>query len=367
LDIPCLGIKFLDYNGYMKSQEVTQFLSILQGHFTYDNVLLVLDSGAQQFVENPETLNKGYFGSSITIVSTENIDEFKQKGQVSLLRGRSLTALVIFTKNILPFFDYLALDHVWNPRQLLLMSLNAIVGTTDILRHDVVQRSEKITLFQRKELFYGPKYFLYTMIPFEKHNAKEATKKWFGTWTGATTFLTEEALFPERFRNFEGVSLYLSSWCDDYPYLYRHNVTCTGSNIELLNMIASKLNFTYVVQDTPADEIWGSKENGTWTGMYGDLLYQNKNLAINSIFLRADVYQDFDYTVPYISAGFGIALRKPKSLPQWQGLFRPFTLSMWFATAVTVLFVTSTLTLILHVLSVGQESSRMFLMVRKLN
>lgn len=84
-----------------------------------------------------------------------------------------------------------------------------------------------------------------------------------------------------RYDNFDGAVLHIGSWCDDYPFLYPEASLqkimggkekeeqgellgeCVGSNIDLLDIIASKLNFSYTVQMEPADYNWGFRENGT--------------------------------------------------------------------------------------------------------
>lgn len=136
-------------------------------------------------------------------------------------------------------------------------------------------------------------------------------------------------LFPIRYDSFDGTHLHLGSWCDDYPFLYPEASLrkivgeeelpgdCVGSNLDLLDIIASKLNFSYSVQMEPADYKWGFKENGTWNGMLGDLTYNNKDLVINSFLLRHDILDDFDISYQYQMESIVFLLAIPQTVPQW--------------------------------------------------
>lgn len=48
---------------------------------------------------------------------------------------------------------------------------------------------------------------------------------------------------------------------------------------------------------------WGNWENGSWTGMLGDLYREVKNLTVNIISLSPRRAQYFDISVPFYNEG----------------------------------------------------------------
>ncbi|XP_066981968.1 glutamate receptor ionotropic, delta-2-like [Macrobrachium rosenbergii] len=203
------------------------------------------------------------------------------------------------------------------------LDLNQILFDTEgeLLQHDAIQRSEKIAL------------------------------------------LEEGISNKTRFENFDGAMLYLGSWCDDFPFLYPVGGGCAGISLDLLDIMAKKLNFTYDVQMETADHKWGSKENGTWTGMLGDLVYNSKDLVVNYFLATEGRSADFDSTYAYYSEGFGFALKNPLPKPKWPGLLYPFSGAMWLLVLSTVAFTAFLLTVFLTFMPEQQKPGMAFLLI----
>ena len=85
-------------------------------------------------------------------------------------------------------------------------------------------------------------------------------------------------IFPNLQYGFNGDRLKLCTvpW---QPFIVKEiNGTYTGDYIELLDMIASELNFTFTAYE-PEDGQYGNDQNGEWTGMVHELIDKNADIA----------------------------------------------------------------------------------------
>ncbi|XP_071519963.1 ionotropic receptor 21a-like [Panulirus ornatus] len=92
-------------------------------------------------------------------------------------------------------------------------------------------------------------------------------------------------------------------------------------------------------------------ENGSWTGMLGDVYRGEKQMTINYFTVTRQRAQDFDFSVSYFTEGcwvswpiihrFGITLLVPVPYPRWTSVVRPFTGPVWAATAGLLLLATA--------------------------
>ncbi|XP_064114947.1 glutamate receptor ionotropic, kainate glr-3-like [Macrobrachium nipponense] len=172
-----------------------------------------------------------------------------------------------------------------------------------------------------------------------------------GTWSPSST-LTWSDLFVDRFPSFHGIQLHVSSDYADIPFLFKNSQeNVDGLSKRLLDVLSKWLNFTYTLSSKAEDGRWGAYENGTWTGMLGDVWREVKNLTINSFAITEERSRDFAFTGPYYRAGFGFILLEPPPLPKWLSLTYPLALVVWGATGGT-LIVTS---LIFYLLLRGQH------------
>ncbi|XP_047471302.1 glutamate receptor ionotropic, delta-2-like [Penaeus chinensis] len=172
-------------------------------------------------------------------------------------------------------------------------------------------------------------------------------KLFVGSWDNQL-FSTIDALFPERFQTFDGEVLHVASDYDDYPLIYETD-DVDGMNIRILKALGAWLNFTFTTTSVASDDLWGSLENGTWTGLLGDVYRGEKNITINYFTVVYERARDFDYTATYFTEGFGFALRVPPPLPAWRNLFLPFTPLLWASVVGAVVLTTPIIYLLIHV------------------
>lgn len=332
---------------------------LVTGPLAEDKLLLSIDSGASQVLDVDLLLSGIGPTTSVILMNLDDPEAFLRRAPVRFIRKSFVTVVLALTRSPSALLE--SLDADWNPDFLLLLSLNRSLDTALLLEDERVQRTEHVTLIE-----YGkavPSTFhVFTSRPFRPTRRGHAVKSPMGAWN-RLHFATKSALFPERFETFDGAVLQLGSWCDDFPFLYSQGDGCVGSTLELLDVIAAQLNFSYAVQMAPADQNWGSKENGTWTGMLGDLVYNDKDLVVNSLLLTEQPFTEFDSSYPYHMESFAFILEIPPPVPQWRGLLYPFTKLMWGTVLGTTLLVIVLLHVCLLLAPDKQDASQVFLLV----
>ncbi|KAF2364738.1 Ionotropic glutamate receptor [Trinorchestia longiramus] len=224
-------------------------------------------------------------------------------------------------------------------RQLIVLSLNDNLEIWKIFQTKATYCSKFAVVIQCHELSNTAS--VYVNFPL-----KENSIKLLGMWS-LETFRVKESLFLERFKTFSGSVLKVASLCDDFPLLYQINedCSCRGSNLDALQVISSHLNFSFEYQINSSDFNWGSYENGTWTGLLADLVYNGRHIVINYFLLNLERYTYFDSTYPYRAEGFGFLAHLPTPLPQWKAVVLPFSLNTWISIGAAIIVVTIFFTL----------------------
>ncbi|XP_042233443.1 probable glutamate receptor [Homarus americanus] len=102
----------------------------------------------------------------------------------------------------------------------------------------------------------------------------------------------------------------------------------------ILEAFATALNFTYEIREEP-EKIWGMNENGTFTGMVGQLQREETDFTtITGISAERLVIIEFLRTYP--SDLMTVTSLKPSLLPQLLSLIRPFEGDLWVALLLSV-------------------------------
>ncbi|KAG7163307.1 Glutamate receptor ionotropic, delta-2-like 12 [Homarus americanus] len=355
----CPLVAAVDVQLHNKAEVVLH--SLLQGPLAKDHILLALDSGARNTLNTDAIMaRRGTAERSVVIVVSDDAEDFFLKTSPQFLRGNLLVAVLVLTASPQQLLN--SLDHRWNPQFLLLFNLNATLDSKVLLQDERIQRCRHIALIEPAKRFIPPRFQVFTSMPYKSLGQGPAVKFPLGLWS-ERNFALKPDLFPERFTTFDGTQLHLGSWCDDFPFLYPEKGVCVGSSLDLLHIMATKLNFTYNVQMEPADHNWGSKENGTWTGMLGDLIYNDADLVINVFQLTEEIFAEFDISYPYHVESYVFLLVVPPPVPQWRGLSYSFTATVWLAIILTIVLVTVLLTVCLLLVPDQQDPSMVFLLI----
>ncbi|XP_043531950.1 probable glutamate receptor [Chiloscyllium plagiosum] len=106
-----------------------------------------------------------------------------------------------------------------------------------------------------------------------------------------------------------------------------------GFCIDLLQIFAERLKFRYEIK-LVKDGFYGSRlENGKWTGMLGELMEKEADMAIAPLTITMEREKAFSFTRPFMSVGISILIRKDSN-SQGASLFQflsPFTANTWLS------------------------------------
>ncbi|XP_021356287.1 glutamate receptor ionotropic, kainate 3-like [Mizuhopecten yessoensis] len=141
---------------------------------------------------------------------------------------------------------------------------------------------------------------------------------------GQTSFHSE--VFPNMGFGFNGRKFTVATleWA---PFVVAlPNNTYTGLCFDLLEHMASSLNFTYEVVE-PSDRQWGIlNANGTWTGLVGQLEKWEVDLVAAPLSAQAKREEVMDFTYSYYIDYTTIIMKKPDPYEKkWRTLIDPFS------------------------------------------
>ena len=249
--------------------------SLIREHLRNKDLSIILHDEIN--IDLDEVLQVAHdYCSSVFISNTEDFYHLIQESPLHYFRGEFFTTILIFFNDPELFLTRLLSNWKWNPDYFILISLNKDLDTNSIVGHEAVQRSRYILLCEQGS--QGSEIFsLYTSKPQIKYRNTNLKKERIGKWDGE--YYITGPIFPERFDNFYNKTLQVTSFCDDFPFLYFANDNCIGLTLDIFNMIANHLNFSYDFQTEPEDGMYGYMENGTGLGLLGEIMYNNKDIA----------------------------------------------------------------------------------------
>ncbi|XP_059175762.1 glutamate receptor ionotropic, NMDA 3A-like [Physella acuta] len=108
---------------------------------------------------------------------------------------------------------------------------------------------------------------------------------------------------------------------------------CRGLSIDLLNKLASDLDFDftlYIVQD----ETYG-RMNESWDGMIRDLIDNTAHFAVAAFSITSQRERAIDFTEPYFFSGFSIIYSDRTRETSMLAFLEPFSTRVWFAILVS--------------------------------
>ncbi|XP_069951441.1 probable glutamate receptor isoform X2 [Cherax quadricarinatus] len=114
-------------------------------------------------------------------------------------------------------------------------------------------------------------------------------------------------------------------------------VTFYGPMINLLEIFALNINFSYRIV-RPPDGVWGAKmPNGTWIGMVGMVVRKEVDFALGPFGITAVRYEAADYTRPIVIDYARIMARRGRPEVDPWGFVLPLAPLVWAATLTTLL------------------------------
>lgn len=121
---------------------------------------------------------------------------------------------------------------------------------------------------------------------------------------------------------------------------YKHGTSYTrGLDVRIFLYITQIMNVSATF--TPlTPELWGQKlENGSWTGIFGEVFYNRADVAFSSTMLTIAKFRYLDFTIPYGTAHYVWVVPCAKPYPPWSSISRVFSTEVWLLVFVFVIVV----------------------------
>ncbi|KAK3856461.1 hypothetical protein Pcinc_037222 [Petrolisthes cinctipes] len=312
--------------------------------------------------------------STLFIQFVRNVAENEQTA-AAVMEGRTLP----LTTHINTTMTYLQLQHLsglWREGQ-----ASCQVLILDFTREDIqvmIRVVERIALWTRPEtrvIFVGGRETVATLLlhhalrntrhalhivtntnPTQLHklgavvyrrchycSQGEAGMEVLGRWNvSAAAIPSQPMLFTEDPENYKGHKFRLVEK-NYFPYTSSMRVTQEPATqlihqdslgTRIITAMAHSLNFTYVVHE-PVDGQWGAEVDGQWNGMVRTLLLEDADVCLDLTVApkRASVIQ---FAGAYIDESAVFLTTKPRPLPEYLSLVRPFTWEVWLVVVVSI-------------------------------
>ncbi|CAK1581472.1 unnamed protein product [Parnassius mnemosyne] len=156
-------------------------------------------------------------------------------------------------------------------------------------------------------------------------------------------FHYNRVIFADKTKNFNGEILDVV-YLDHVPSVVvkktNESRTVGGVEIEILNTIASKMNFKpKLYQPLNAEQNkWGQKQpNGSFSGLLGEMVTGKADIAVGNL-QYTPYYQELtDLSIPYTSQCWTFLTPEAMTDNSWKTLILPFKLYMWIAVLLVLL------------------------------
>ncbi|CAB4066936.1 unnamed protein product [Lepeophtheirus salmonis] len=137
-------------------------------------------------------------------------------------------------------------------------------------------------------------------------------------------------LFPRKIQNFYGYDFRISTFHFPPKVSYNKEINYWhGVEIELTRLMAKKLNFQINVVSPEDGKKWGSLENGTYTGLMGDIVNRKADLGFCNLFITRDRLKIIDMTNAYHIDYACFLTPSPKLIPHYMSIIYPFDAQLW--------------------------------------
>jgi len=150
-----------------------------------------------------------------------------------------------------------------------------------------------------------------------------------GTWDLETGFKSDLELEPVK-RFFRVGTVARTPWTMRSEQDPSDASKAHGYCVQLLEEMARRMNFTYKL--FIADDFGHKQENGTWTGVVGDLVTGEVDIVVAAMTMTSEREEVIDFVAPYFDqSGISIIIRKPvreQSLFKFMQVLKP---QVWVA------------------------------------
>lgn len=183
---------------------------------------------------------------------------------------------------------------------------------------------------------------LQTFMPFNPEKCQDMRPVVINKFDRNTSRWITNEIFPEKFLNFYGCSLRLTTY-EYAPAVMRRkasngSIELYGNDVEMLNGLSNLMNFTANVTFLEEYGSWGVLfPNGSGTFAVKDLLENRTDLAFGFYFLSYPKSLFLDYSDPYFMMPVLVMIPFGLRFSAFEKLFIPFQWSVWIALLITII------------------------------
>ncbi|KAK4323265.1 hypothetical protein Pmani_006046 [Petrolisthes manimaculis] len=227
-----------------------------------------------------------------------------------------------------------------SPRAVLVLVAAQTCSARKHFQSPLLQNTPSVALLCLNHKPQTPEYSTYSVMTHFPLSANLEPVS-LGTWH-PDTFTTLEDLFQDQFQDFGGKDIILTTSVNDAPLVFRRaDGEVDGICARILNAMSFWLNFNFNFESSKGSSVWGERdENGSYNGLLGQVQRSEAHMVVNYLTITHQRIHDFDYSISYFSEGFGVMLRDPPPLPQWQSILYPYTAVVWASMVGVVILVT---------------------------
>ncbi|CAG0892373.1 unnamed protein product [Darwinula stevensoni] len=143
-----------------------------------------------------------------------------------------------------------------------------------------------------------------------------------------------EEIFQDRFSDMRGKVLRVT-YLKAFPHVWEWTdetggIQLVGWETQLLEEIARRRNVVIDYMKSP-DGTSGrfDKAKKKWTGMFGQVVYGEADLAIGAQLVLPDAHSALDFSTPFSTSASTFIIQKPGHEPRWKALILPFQWPVW--------------------------------------
>jgi len=107
----------------------------------------------------------------------------------------------------------------------------------------------------------------------------------------------------------QGKTITISS-VENEPYLFTGPNGFEGFIVDLANLLKEKLGFDYKIQ-LVADGRYGGYSGGAWSGMMGEVVSGDVDMAAADLTITAKREESVDFAYPFLYSGISVIYKKP--------------------------------------------------------
>ncbi|XP_050405578.2 glutamate receptor ionotropic, kainate 1 [Patella vulgata] len=113
------------------------------------------------------------------------------------------------------------------------------------------------------------------------------------------------------------------------PFIYKRMVNgepeYNGLCIDLLIELSRSMNFSYTIYLPPDGEWGGRTSNGNWTGIIGELQYENADISVAPLSSTSDRQEVASFSYPFFIEYTSVILKPPnEDEKKWMTFLKPF-------------------------------------------